>query len=121
MEETKKLKKQLHVIKGQIDGIEKMIDEEHDAERIIINMLKKIFLSIICILFSTGSEAHEPLYGFGPHVLFQGGFAPHINLNWLSSEFETEYALGYGLTKNLMLIGEVPFSFDFVLTALRKI
>ncbi len=34
MEETKKLKKQLHIIKGQIDGIEKMIDNERDAEEI---------------------------------------------------------------------------------------
>ena len=34
VEESKKLKKQLHVIKGQIDGIEKMIDDERDAEEI---------------------------------------------------------------------------------------
>ncbi|HED37517.1 MAG TPA: metal-sensitive transcriptional regulator [Ignavibacteria bacterium] len=36
MEETKKLKTQLHIIKGQIDGIEKMIDNERDAEEIYI-------------------------------------------------------------------------------------
>ena|SRR3990172_10163029 len=34
MEDSRKLKKQLHVIKGQIDGIEKMIDDERDAEEI---------------------------------------------------------------------------------------
>jgi len=34
MEESRKLKKQLHVIKGQIDGIEKMIDNDRDAEDI---------------------------------------------------------------------------------------
>lgn len=36
MEETRKLKKQLHIIKGQIDGIEKMIDDDRDAEEIYI-------------------------------------------------------------------------------------
>lgn len=34
MEDSRKLKKQLHVIKGQIDGIEKMIDDDRDAEEI---------------------------------------------------------------------------------------
>ena len=34
MEDTRKLKKQLHIIKGQIEGIEKMIDDDRDAEEI---------------------------------------------------------------------------------------
>lgn len=34
MENSKKMKKQLHIMKGQIDGIEKMIDEDRDAEEI---------------------------------------------------------------------------------------
>ena len=34
MEDTRKLKKQLHITKGQIEGIEKMIDDDRDAEEI---------------------------------------------------------------------------------------
>jgi DNA-binding FrmR family transcriptional regulator len=34
MEESRKLKKQLHIIKGQIEGIEKMMDDDRDAEEI---------------------------------------------------------------------------------------
>lgn len=34
MEDARKLKKQLHIIKGQIDGIEKMIDEDREGEEI---------------------------------------------------------------------------------------
>jgi len=55
------------------------------------------------------SYAHEPLYGFGPHVLFKGGFAPHITMNWSSSQFETEYALGYGITRSWTMVAETPF------------
>ncbi|MFA3781504.1 metal-sensing transcriptional repressor [Melioribacteraceae bacterium 4301-Me] len=36
MEDSKRLKKQLHIIKGQIEGIEKMIDDDRDAEEIYV-------------------------------------------------------------------------------------
>ena len=36
MEDSKKLKKQLHIIKGQIEGIERMIDNDRDSEEIYI-------------------------------------------------------------------------------------
>jgi len=71
---------------------------------------KQILILIVMFLSTTGVAAHEPLYGFGPHVLFKNGLAPHITLNWNSSKFETEYALGYGITRNWTMIAETPWS-----------
>ena len=34
MEDTRKLKRQLHVIKGQIEGVERMVDNNRDSEEI---------------------------------------------------------------------------------------
>jgi hypothetical protein len=68
------------------------------------------FIILLCslIFICTRANAHEPLYGFGPHVLFKDGFAPHVTVSG-SDEVETEYSLGYGITKDLTFIGELPF------------
>jgi len=60
--------------------------------------------------YSPGANAHEPLYGFGPHVLFKGGWAPHITTNFSGKLVESEYALGYGITPAWTGIAEVGFS-----------
>ncbi len=72
--------------------------------------MKKLLTIFILALISQNIFAHEPLYGFGPHVLFKGGWAPHFTTHFNSSFFETEYALGYGITPKLTAIGEVSFS-----------
>jgi hypothetical protein len=72
-------------------------------------MKKIILFSFLVLLLTNEGKSHEPLYGFGPHVLFKNGFAPHITLNWNSRQFETEYALGYGITRNWTMIAETPF------------
>lgn len=71
--------------------------------------MKKIILGLGIILLAGKAYSHEPLYGFGPHVLFRGGFAPHINLLFNSNTYQTEYAVGYGITKTWTMIGEVPY------------
>jgi len=71
-----------------------------------------IIILLTALLTINVSYAHEPLYGFGPHVLFKGGFAPHATLHWNSTEFETEYALGYGITRNWTMIAETPFHIE---------
>ncbi len=73
-------------------------------------MKKRIFFLLLLWGVAYAAQAHEPLYGFGPHVLFKGGFAPHLTLKWNQNEFESEYALGYGLTRNWTLIAELPWS-----------
>jgi hypothetical protein len=73
--------------------------------------MKKILTTIIILTLTVFSGyAHEPLYGFGPHVLFKGGFAPHFTMNFNSSLFATEYALGYGITPSWTGIAEAGFS-----------
>jgi len=71
--------------------------------------MRKLTLGLVVILLAGKLYAHEPLYGFGPHVLFRGGFAPHINLLFNQDTYQTEYALGYGITKTWTLSAEVPY------------
>jgi hypothetical protein len=75
-------------------------------------MKKYFFILLLACLASTAAKAHEPLYGFGPHVLFKGGFAPHITVNWKKALFETEYALGYGITRNWTIVAETPWTYE---------
>ena len=72
-------------------------------------MKLSILILLLVLLMVNMNYAHEPLYGFGPHVLFKGGFAPHVTANWSSNEFETEYALGYGITRSWTMLAETPF------------
>jgi len=55
------------------------------------------------------AQAHEPLYGLGPHTLFKHGFAPHLTVLYDGNLWETEYALGYGITENWTVIGETAW------------
>ena len=73
-------------------------------------MKKYIFLLLLAWGTVNPAGAHEPLYGFGPHVLFKNGFAPHLTIKWNQNQFENEYALGYGITRNWTLIGELPWA-----------
>jgi hypothetical protein len=74
-------------------------------------MMKKIFITIIILgIAEIASYAHEPLYGFGPHVLFKNGWAPHITTNFSGKMFSSEYALGYGITPSWTGIVETGFS-----------
>lgn len=71
--------------------------------------LRYLFAFCLVAMAQTYAHAHEPLYGFGPHVLFKGGWAPHFTFHYGHDHVETEYALGYGLTRNWTIKGEVPF------------
>lgn len=70
--------------------------------------IKYTIIFIMLLIFNVG-HAHEPLYGYGPHVLFKGGFAPHITQQWYSDELEVEYALGYGITRKWTMVAETPW------------
>ncbi|MFB6257388.1 MAG: hypothetical protein ABEH38_01740 [Flavobacteriales bacterium] len=73
----------------------------------------KAILAAFFLFFSLPrGEAHEPLYGFGPHVLFQGGFGPHLTFHQGPHHIETEYALGYGITKDWTVKAEAPFHIE---------
>lgn len=74
-----------------------------------MKLIKHIFIALTSLWITNLCHAHEPLYGFGPHVLFKGGFAPHVTMNLISDQLETEYALGYGITRSWTMIAETPF------------
>ncbi|MFB6306449.1 MAG: hypothetical protein ABEH43_05590 [Flavobacteriales bacterium] len=46
--------------------------------------------------------------------MFKGGFGPHFTYHHVPStgHFETEYALGYGITEDWTVKGEVPFHYE---------
>jgi len=73
-------------------------------------MKKLLIVLFFLVLFAQSVYAHQPLYGFGPHVLFKNGWAPHITTNFSGKMFETEYALGYGITPALTGVVEASFS-----------
>lgn len=68
----------------------------------------RLFFAFTFLSFTgiSDAEAHDPLYGLGPHVLFKGGFAPHATFMWNNGYGEMEYALGYGLTRRWTTIVE---------------
>ncbi len=70
-------------------------------------------ITVFLILPDRQALAHEPLFAIGPHVLFKGGFAPQITLfSGNGDAVETEYSLGYGITRNWTIIGETAFEND---------
>lgn len=71
--------------------------------------MRKIFFIISVVVAISNSDAHDPLYGIGPHVLFKGGFAPHFMFDLSGQEIETDFAIGYGITKNWTAIGEINY------------
>ncbi len=67
-----------------------------------------IFLSVLW-LFATNAEAHEPVFGLGPHTLYQYGYA-------FSSEFERgdqgwvhQFETIYGVTPDLSVTAVLPY------------
>lgn len=79
-----------------------------------MNRLLKIgiYAAILLLLPAKAAQAHEPIYGIGPGVLFKGGNAPHIGFGWNNQFLEPEYGWGYGITKNWTAIAEVPFLYN---------
>ncbi len=73
---------------------------------------KYVIFALILSGMAQTNYAHEPLYGLGPHVLFKNGFAPHFTLHMGDEHVETEYAIGYGLTKDWTLKAEIPFHME---------
>lgn len=68
--------------------------------------------TLIGLMLTFPVFSHEPLYGIGPHVLFKGGWAPHLTMDWGENEKEAEMSLGYGITRHWTVIAEAPFGLE---------
>ena len=65
-------------------------------------------------LFAAGAQAHDPIFGLGPHVLYQGGVevATKLHDGKQGSEHETEFELEltYGITGDWSAGVELPYA-----------
>ena len=66
-------------------------------------------------LFAASAQAHDPIFGLGPHVLYQGGVevATKLHDKQQGSERETEFELEltYGITGDWAAGVELPYAF----------
>lgn len=67
-------------------------------------------------LLSTAAQAHEPVFGIGPHVLFKGGVETAIEVHRDKAGNEKESEMGlevvYGITGDWAAGVEVPYTFN---------
>lgn len=73
-----------------------------------------ILIALTGSLFSLPVQAHDPVFGLGPHVLFKDGveIAPEVNLRKKGDNEETEFGveLTYGLTGDWAAGIEIPYA-----------
>ncbi len=66
-----------------------------------------IIISAIVLLSGVGN-AHEPLFGIGPHTLYKYGFAIESELAREGSNSSLQWELAYGLTADWTVTAEIP-------------
>jgi len=75
----------------------------------------KLLIMMMLVLASTMTQAHDPIFGIGPHVLFKGGTELAIEVGREEAGDETDSELGleltYGLTGDWAAGIEVPYVF----------
>ena len=74
---------------------------------------KPLFIVLTCLALATTVQAHDPVFGVGPHVLYKGGVEVHLGTHQekASSErvSETELELKYGITGDWVAGIGVPY------------
>ena len=55
--------------------------------------------------------AHEPIFGVGPHTLFEGGVAAEVEVEFGEDGLTNAYELAYGITPDLTVTASVPLVF----------
>ena len=89
--------------------------------------MKKIgrLISALCFPFilSSNAEAHEPLFGIGPHTLYKNGIGIEATLNCDKKKIHKEIEVAYGITPDLTAklgVSSDDFSFMTKYRFLRK-
>lgn len=54
------------------------------------------------------AAAHEPIFGVGPHTIFQGGVAIEVEGEFSEHEITNAYELAYGITPDLTVTSRLP-------------
>jgi len=75
--------------------------------------ISKLSLLMLGLFTGSSSFAHDPIFGFGPHVVFKGGFEVATEIHYGKSGSEKELELGleltYGITGDWAAGIELPY------------
>ncbi len=75
--------------------------------------MKRIVVGMVWAVLAGGAAAHDPIFGLGPHVVYQGGIeiAPEVHVEEKGPELEVEPALEltYGITGDWAAGISIPY------------
>jgi hypothetical protein len=66
-----------------------------------MNQHKAFLAALPCLMLATAAQAHDPVFGIGPHVLYKDGIEVHVGAHREQSDepnTEMELELKYGIT-----------------------
>lgn len=79
----------------------------------IVNLLGAWGAAVVGGFMLPSAQAHDPIFGLGPHVIYQGGYEIHTSVLRERAEEERETEgelhLAYGLTGDWLVGGALPF------------
>ncbi|KAA3616806.1 MAG: hypothetical protein DWQ03_01450 [Calditrichaeota bacterium] len=71
----------------------------------------KIFTILIVIVLSGALFAHEPLFGLGPHTIYEAGYAIETEFEKSDDELVNQLELLYGFTPDWAVTIALPYQF----------
>ena len=76
-------------------------------------MARTSFLGFLALLYNAALQAHDPVFGLGPHTLFKGGTEVHVGFDVSETgnrrDSTSSLELAYGLTGNWTVRAELPY------------
>jgi len=66
----------------------------------------------LALLLFTPLLAHEPLFGLGPHTIYEGGYAFESEIESEAGSLTNQFELLYGVTPDWAITIALPYAFD---------
>lgn len=63
---------------------------------------------LVIALWPGAAFAHEPIFGVGPHTIFQGGVAAEVEGEFSKEAIANVYELAYGVTHSVTITSRLP-------------
>ena len=74
-------------------------------------MMIRLALNLTLLLL-TPLPAHEPLFGLGPHTIYEGGYAFESEIESEAGSYTNHFELLYGITPDWAVTIALPYVFD---------
>lgn len=68
---------------------------------------------IVLLAVPASASAHEPIFGVGPHTLFENGVAAEVEGEFSGDEVAQVYEFAYGITPDLTATAQLPLVYRF--------